>query len=46
MRSDYLLGTLLYTALAAAATGGAWLLTDLLGGAVAATLSVDLPRLF
>jgi hypothetical protein len=46
MHSDHLLAALLYTALAAAATAGAWLLTDLLGGAMAATLPVDVPRLF
>ncbi len=46
MRFDYLLGTAVYATLAAAAIGGAWLLVDALGGAVAATLPTAATRLF
>lgn len=46
MRFDYVLGTAAYAALAAAALGGAWLIVDALGGAVAATLPTAAARLF
>jgi len=40
MRPGHLFGTLLYAALGAAAATGAWLLTEVLGGALTATLPV------
>ena len=46
MKFDYLLGTAAYAALAAAASEGAWLLVEALGGAVAATLPTAAARLF
>ena len=46
MRFDYLLGAVTYAALAIAALAGAWLLVDLLGGAVAETFPTVPSRLF
>jgi uncharacterized membrane protein (DUF485 family) len=45
-RPDRLLGTALYVALGAAAFGAAWLLVDVLGGAVSLTLPVGAGLLF
>jgi hypothetical protein len=46
MRFDHLLGAVAYAALAIAAFGGAWLLVDALGGAVAGTFPTAATRLF
>jgi len=46
MRPDHLLGTVVYAALAIGAAGVAWLLVELLGGAVAATFPAAAARLF
>jgi hypothetical protein len=46
MRFDHLLGAVTYAALAIAALAGAWLLADLLGGAVTGTFPTVPSRLF
>jgi hypothetical protein len=46
MKFDFLLGAVVYAALAVASLGGVWLLVDALGGAVAATLPTVATRLF
>jgi hypothetical protein len=46
MRFNDWLGTLVYVAVAAAAVGGAGVLTDTLGTATTATLAVGVPPLW